>query len=153
MATKIEHARLAAVLNLLRPDWPTASLQTMLDRDHAARPFADLAVAAVAVAVDPTSTTPARLREAGPWWHLARAEPTSQPPDISQVLVEPADVANYASEAAKARELLRLVTRARAADVDQCDGSCHDSNVDCARCVSGTERMCADCTAYAAANQ
>jgi hypothetical protein len=106
MATKIEHARLAAVLNLLRPDWPTTSLQTMLDRDHAARPFTDLAVAAVAVAVDPTSTTPARLREAGPWWNVAHAAPTSQPPHISKVLVEPADVADPTVGAAMCRKAL-----------------------------------------------
>jgi hypothetical protein len=88
MGTKLEHARLAAAANLLRPDWPTASLQTMLDRDHAPRPIADLAVALVAVAMDPTSKTPARLAEHGPWWNLGRDEPTPQPPPAHQVLAE-----------------------------------------------------------------
>lgn len=68
MPSILELARIAAAVNLLRPDWPTKSVQTLLERDHATWPYHDLAVAAVWVATDPTSKTPARLSEAGPWW-------------------------------------------------------------------------------------
>lgn len=68
MSTPIERARLAAAVNLLRPDWPAKSLRTLLDRDHAHRPYHDLAVALVWIATDEQTKTPARLAEAGPWW-------------------------------------------------------------------------------------
>jgi hypothetical protein len=103
LSTTVEIARLAAAVNLLRPEWPQKSLQTLLERDHADRPFQDLAVALVAVAVDPASHTPRRLSEPGPWWQLARLEPTPTPPPIGAVLDEeeptsaPDVVKSYAS--------------------------------------------------------
>jgi hypothetical protein len=63
--------RIAETLNILRPDWPTRSLVTLLTRDHANRPYRDLLIAAVAVAVDERTVTPARLAEHGPWWVAA----------------------------------------------------------------------------------
>lgn len=68
MPTPVEAARLAAAVNLLRPDWPTASLRTLIDDKHSSRPLHDLAVALAWVATDPGSRTPARINEAGPWW-------------------------------------------------------------------------------------
>lgn len=62
--------RLAAAMNLLRPEWPTRSIRTYLDR-HATRPYADLLVAAAWICGDPKTTTPARLGEHGPWWVAA----------------------------------------------------------------------------------
>jgi hypothetical protein len=73
MPSPAEIARLAAAVNLLRPDWPTASLQTYLASSHAQRPIHDLAVALVFVATDPATKTPKRLGENGPWWHATRA--------------------------------------------------------------------------------
>ncbi|MCU1677710.1 MAG: hypothetical protein JWM93_2468 [Frankiales bacterium] len=87
MASEIELARIAQVLNTLRPKWPVQSCLTILRR-HAHHPLADLAVAAVAVAVDELTTTPARLDQPGPWWNLARGEPTPVPPPVSHVLAE-----------------------------------------------------------------
>lgn len=70
--TGIEIARLAAAANILRPDWPTASIQTYLERDHAHRPLHDTAVALAWVATDPDSKTPKRMSEPGPWWQASR---------------------------------------------------------------------------------
>lgn len=77
MASQIELQRLAAAINQLRPDWPTTSIQTYL-QTHANRAYPDLAVAAIAVAVDPTSRTPRRMDEAGPWWQLVNQTVTGQ---------------------------------------------------------------------------
>lgn len=64
--------RLAGIAHALRPDWPLKSLMTFLERDHAARPFRDVAVALVVVACDPKSKTPKRMNEHGPWWVAAQ---------------------------------------------------------------------------------
>ena len=75
--------RIAAAVNALRPDWPLTSLRTYLHRAHADRAYCDLAVAAVAVATDPRSQTPARLGEHGPWWTAAyQASRHSKPPAV-----------------------------------------------------------------------
>lgn len=77
MPTQNELERLAGAVNILRPDWPRTSLLTYFT-EHAARAYADLAVAAVAVAVDPKSRTPRRMDEAGPWWQLTNQNVTGQ---------------------------------------------------------------------------
>lgn len=69
MATDNELQRLAMMANALRPEWPVRSLLTRLTTTHAARPYRDLAVALAWIATDPATKTPARLAEAGPWWH------------------------------------------------------------------------------------
>lgn len=76
MTTEAELQRLAGAINTLRPDWPRASLLTYFT-EHAHRAYADLAVAAVAVAVDSTSRTPRRMDEAGPWWQLVNQNVTN----------------------------------------------------------------------------
>jgi len=67
--------RIAAAINRLRPDWPAASLRTLLSgpalRD---RPRRDVAVAMTWVACDSATLTPARILEAGPWWKAAAVE-------------------------------------------------------------------------------
>lgn len=73
MPTKNEIDRLAAAIHALRPDWPQRSVLTYIARQQAARPYVDLAIALTAVAVDPTSKTPKRVEEAGPWWAAAQA--------------------------------------------------------------------------------
>lgn len=73
MATPDEVDRIAAAMNAHRPDWPVRSLVTFLSRHHAARPYRDLAIAAVAVATDPRTTTPNLLNEHGGWWVAAQA--------------------------------------------------------------------------------
>lgn len=80
MSTPIELARIAAAINLLRPDWPTKSIQTLLENHHASRPYHDLAVAATWIATDPDTKTPARLAEAGPWWAALQTSSTPGPP-------------------------------------------------------------------------
>ena len=73
MATPTELERLAGAVSKLRPDWTARSVRTYLETKHADRAFADLAVALVVVACDPTSTTPARIEQHGPWWVATRA--------------------------------------------------------------------------------
>lgn len=66
--------RIAAAVNMLRPDWPTRSIRKLLDRPTlAGRPLRDVAVALTWVACDPGSATPARVTTAGPWWTAAAA--------------------------------------------------------------------------------
>jgi hypothetical protein len=78
MPSDTEIQRLAASTNQLRPEWPTRSLVTYLTNNHAARAYRDLAVALAYLATDPTTLTPARLGEAGPWWR-ATEEQTRTP--------------------------------------------------------------------------
>lgn len=78
--TQIE--RIATAVNALRPEWPVRSLVTYLARSHADRPFADLAIAAVAVAVDERSVTPARVGEHGPWWVAAYTASKAATPTV-----------------------------------------------------------------------
>lgn len=69
MPSQNEIERLAAATNQIRPEWPIKSLITIISREHAARPYRDLAVALAWVATDARTKTPARLAEAGPWWN------------------------------------------------------------------------------------
>ena len=71
MASKTELERLAAAGAALRPDWPVRSVLTYLTNNHAHRTYRDLAVALAYIATDPTTVTPKRLGEAGPWWRVS----------------------------------------------------------------------------------
>jgi hypothetical protein len=76
--TPIEAARVAAAIAILRPEWPEPSLRTFLtDPKHhvARRPYQDVAAAMAWIATDPTTKTPARVLESGPWWHIGKPEP------------------------------------------------------------------------------
>ncbi len=65
-------ARLAALGNALRPDWPVASLQTFIERNLSARAYGDVAVALAWVGSRcPETATPRLLLESGPWWKAA----------------------------------------------------------------------------------
>lgn len=81
MVTQQEAQRIAAAVNLLRPDWRTALIMAVLGDDKCInRPYADLAIAMTAVAVDPASKKPGRIHEPGPWWNSALASaPQSLP--------------------------------------------------------------------------
>lgn len=68
---EVELARLAAMAHALRPEWPAQSVKTYLHA-FAGSAFRDVAVALAWVACDPTSATPARLAENGPWWQATR---------------------------------------------------------------------------------
>lgn len=73
--------RIAAAANALRPDWPLASLRTLLTRPQIVnRPRRDVAVALAWVACDSTTKTPARVLEAGPWWHAAATDGSASTP-------------------------------------------------------------------------
>lgn len=66
--------RVAAAMNLLRPDWPAKSIRTLLAKRLADRPLRDVVVALAWVACEPASSTPARVLEAGPWWRAAAVD-------------------------------------------------------------------------------
>lgn len=66
---KNEAERIAAVVNLVRPEWRTGLIMTVLgDERIINRTYADVMVAFVAMAVDPTSKKPGRIHEPGRWW-------------------------------------------------------------------------------------
>lgn len=74
--TKTEAERIAAQGHALRPDWPLASLMTILAA-HRTKAYRDVAVALAWIATDPQTQTPGRLNESGPWWKATQAgEPT-----------------------------------------------------------------------------
>jgi hypothetical protein len=70
-----EQQRIADAVNRLRPDWPVASLLSLLRGPKlASRPRRDVAVALAWVACESATRTPARVLEQGPWWQAATAE-------------------------------------------------------------------------------
>jgi hypothetical protein len=80
MATREQIQTIAAAANCFRPDWPVASLATYLAKSHASRPFEQLALAVMAIAVDPATKNPSRLAENGPWWKAAHTAATGGVP-------------------------------------------------------------------------
>lgn len=68
MLTRTEIERIAHMGNALRPDWGLPALQTFIHTHHQHRAYRDVAVALTWVATDPTTRTPARMNELGPWW-------------------------------------------------------------------------------------
>jgi hypothetical protein len=80
MASPEEIDRIAATMNLFRPDWRVDSLVTFLTKHHAGRPGRDLAVAAIYVATDTRTSTPNLLNQHGPWWAAA---PGGRATDVS----------------------------------------------------------------------
>ena len=73
-----EQERIAAAINVARPDWPVSSLKTLLARPELAhRPRRDVFVALAWVASEAESKTPARVIEAGPWWQAVAIESRS----------------------------------------------------------------------------
>ena len=78
--TKTEFARILGAVRIIRPDWPHESLVTRWWDRHQHRPALDFGVAAVWVALDPDTQTPARLDEPGPWWAATRTSVDKRPP-------------------------------------------------------------------------
>lgn len=81
MTTHEERQRLAGMANALRPDWPTKSLYTLLTHETVVnRAYRDVALALTWISTDPTTRTPARLHEPGPWWNTTpAATPANRP--------------------------------------------------------------------------
>jgi hypothetical protein len=71
-----EIVRIAAAMHAARPDWNAASVATLIRKNLADRPRRDVFVALAWVASEPSSSTPARVLEAGPWWKAAGAGDT-----------------------------------------------------------------------------
>jgi hypothetical protein len=80
MVNKQEAERIAASVNMLRPDWPKNLILAVLGDDRCIhRGYADLAIAMTCVAVDPTSQKPGRIHERGPWWNATLATMPAEP--------------------------------------------------------------------------
>jgi hypothetical protein len=72
---EVEISRIAAAISDLRPDWPAASIRSLLNRPELKnRLRRDVAVALTWVACEADTKTPARVIEAGPWWRAAAVE-------------------------------------------------------------------------------
>lgn len=70
-----EIERIAMAMNALRPDWPVASLRTLLKKPQLTdRPRRDVTVALAWVACESGTATPARVLESGPWWKAAATD-------------------------------------------------------------------------------
>ena len=70
-----EISRIAAAISDLRPDWPAASIRSLLHKPELRnKPRRDVAVALAWVACETDTKTPARVLEAGPWWRAAAVE-------------------------------------------------------------------------------
>lgn len=76
-----EIERIACAMHALRPDWPAASLRTLIAKKLGDRPRRDVTVALAWVACESNSATPARVLEAGPWWKAAGVEGSAQARD------------------------------------------------------------------------
>ena len=60
--------RLAQSVNALRPDWGAHDLKTFIANQLPDRSYTDTAKAFAIIATDPTTRTPARILQPGPWW-------------------------------------------------------------------------------------
>ena len=60
--------RLAQSVNALRPDWGAHDLKTFIANQLPDRNYTDAAKAFAMIATDPTTRSPARILQPGPWW-------------------------------------------------------------------------------------
>lgn len=77
-----EMDRWAGALHIIRPDWPMTSLKTFATKNLIPTPYRDALITAVWVAADPTTRSPARMLEDGPWQRAITpidAKPRPQP--------------------------------------------------------------------------
>lgn len=66
---EIEAKRIAAVVSIVRPEWRTGLVMSVLgDERLRHRVYEDVLVAAVACYADPTTGKPGRIHEPGNWW-------------------------------------------------------------------------------------
>ncbi len=89
----------AHAIHAIRGDWPAASLRTWAIKNLADWPVLRAHLAGTWVALDPTTRSPARMLEQGPWssLDLPRDQPdtTPQPPRYQpeRIPVAPPDIA------------------------------------------------------------
>jgi hypothetical protein len=84
MISRTDAERIAAAISILRPDWLTSSIVTLITRDLAAWSLLDVTVGLAYVAADRkpdgtwASKTPARVKEQGPWRLVGVADPEAE---------------------------------------------------------------------------
>ena len=69
--------RLAQSVNALRPDWGAHDLKTFIANQLPDRSYTDAAKAFAMIATDPTTRSPARILNNGPWWPGHEVQPQS----------------------------------------------------------------------------
>lgn len=69
-----ETDRIAGAMHLLRPDWPTQQIRTLIRDKLADRPRRDVAVALAWIACESGTSNPYRVLETGPWWTAAAVD-------------------------------------------------------------------------------
>lgn len=75
--------QLVTAIRKIRPDWSTNSIRRALNHeDVRERPWPTITAAITAIAHDPTTTAPGRLRHDGPWWNTP--PPTQLTPPCGQ---------------------------------------------------------------------
>ena len=134
--TKTEAERLAAAAHAMRPDWPTTSVLSFLSKPEMCdRAYRDVAVALAWVAAEPTTLTPARVLEAGPWWKattvaagtvsaitiLCPEHPTERAWDCQpcrDAAVPPADVPDLVEALLTSLAQAKATARSRQADMN-----------------------------------
>jgi hypothetical protein len=79
-----EIERIALATNALRPDWPLASIRTLIRTKLIQRTRRDVAVALAWVACESQTKTPARVLEAGPWWQTTNESTVPRPPKVEE---------------------------------------------------------------------
>lgn len=88
---KTEAQRIAAAVNIIRPEWPTGLLMTVLgDTRMVNRPYADAMIALVACALDSKVEKPGRVHNDGNWWAAVTA---SRPVGVKYKTITDADCA------------------------------------------------------------
>lgn len=85
---EIEAKRIAAVVSIVRPDWRTGLVMSVLgDERLRHRAYEDVLVAAVACYADSTTAKPGRIHEPGHWWLTV----TATAPPAKYRTITPAD--------------------------------------------------------------
>jgi hypothetical protein len=71
---KTEAERIAAAVNIVRPEWSVPLLMKVLgDERMIRRPYADALTALIVCASDPSTERPGRVHEKGAWWSAVTA--------------------------------------------------------------------------------
>jgi hypothetical protein len=83
MITRNDAEQIAAAVSSLRPDWPLGSIMTLIEKQLTHWTYLDLVVGMAYIAAErnpdgtPTSRTPARVKEDGPWRSIGHVDPNA----------------------------------------------------------------------------
>lgn len=104
----------ASVLHTIRPSWRHDSLRTFLAQHVKDKPYRDVLIAGVWVALDPAATTPNLLVKDGVWWQISRLDQGTPTPPVGMCPYHPGEPEPCPECAAYARTVLLDTSRIRA---------------------------------------